>query len=82
MYFNKTFISLFKACVEMSRVSMNCYAATKHPSGNNGTIARTQSKEKPKVNKHAYNYGDIETSVSLDKYNGKMMFSIWGLYNR
>lgn len=67
----------------MSRVSMICYAATKHPHpGNNGANARAQSKEKPKVNKHANNYGDIEASVSLDKYNGKMMFSIWGLYNR
>lgn len=61
----------------MSTVSMNCYAAAKHPAGKKGTVARMQTKEKQKANKK--HYGDVET---LDKYNGKMMFSIWGLYNR
>lgn len=64
----------------MSRVSMSCYAATKHQ---NATVSRMQEKpkEKPKT-KPANKYGEMETSVSLDKYNGKLMNSIWGLYNR
>lgn len=63
----------------MSRVTMCCYAATKQK--NDVTVARMQPKEKPKT-KPASKYGEMETSVSLDKYNGKLMNSIWGLYNR
>lgn len=63
----------------MSRVSMCCYAATKHQSDD--TVARKQPKEKPKA-KPANKYGEMETSESLVKYNGKLMNSIWGLYNR
>lgn len=59
---------------------MNCYAAAKHPVVEKGTVARKQTKEKPKPNKK--HHKDVETTVLLDKYNGKMMFSIWGLYNR
>lgn len=61
----------------MSRVSMYCYAATKHQSD----VTVAFKKEKPKA-KPANKYGEMETSVSLDKYNGKLMNSIWGLYNR
>lgn len=66
----------------MSRLSMSCYAAAKHCPDRDGTVARMEPKEKPKTSKHKNKYGEIETAVSLDKYNGKMMFSIWGLYNR
>lgn len=66
----------------MTRISMSCYAAAKHHSQKETSVARIPPKEKPKVKKNANKYGESETSVSLDKYNGKMMFSIWGLYNR
>lgn len=61
---------------------MSCYAATKHASdgrtGPSSTARKTSNKKKPKHNK----YENAENELSLDKYNGKMMFSIWGLYNR
>lgn len=67
----------------MSRVAMSCYAAAKHPTEKSGSVACIQPKDKSKTaTKRPNKYGEIETSVSLDKYNGKMMFSIWGLYNR
>lgn len=59
---------------------MSCYAASKHIADE--TVARVQPKEKPKSTKPINKYGEMETSVSLDKYNGKLMNSIWGLYNR
>jgi len=67
-------------CNKMSRVTMSCYAASKHIADE--TVARVQPKEKPKPSKPINKYGEMETSVSLDKYNGKLMNSIWGLYNR
>jgi len=67
-------------CSKMSRVTMSCYAASKHIADE--TVARAQPKEKPKSSKPINKYGEMETSVSLDKYNGKLMNSIWGLYNR
>jgi hypothetical protein len=66
-------------CSKMSRVSMSCYAATKHA---DSTVARFPTKDKPKGGKPLNKYAEMETSVSLDKYNGKLMNSIWGLYNR
>lgn len=61
---------------------MSCYAAAKHVPEKEGAVARIQTKEKPKTTKRPNKYGEMETSVSLDKYNGKLMNSIWGLYNR
>lgn len=61
---------------------MSCYAAATHSCDKDPTVARMQPKEKPKPTKQANKYGEMETSVSLDKYNGKLMNSIWGLYNR
>jgi hypothetical protein len=63
-------------------MSMSCYAAAKQNKNQNSTVARTEPKEKPKTTKHVNKYGDMETSLSLDKYNGKLMNSIWGQYNR
>jgi hypothetical protein len=72
-----------KDCYKMSRMSMSCYAAAKHTTDKNSTVARIQPKEKPtKTTKHINKYADMETTLSLDKYNGKLMNSIWGLYNR
>lgn len=66
----------------MSRLAMSCYAATKHQyPEKDQKVARLQPKEK-KFSNGQNKYGEMETSVSLDKYNGKMMNSIWGLYNR
>lgn len=66
----------------MSRLSMSCYAATKNPCQFQDTkVARIQ-KEKKTSTERPNKYGEMETSVSLDKYNGKLMNSIWGLYNR
>lgn len=63
----------------MSRITMSCYAAAKHPcSDKDNKVARLKSKEKPMERK----YGETEATISLDKYNGKLMNSIWGLYNR
>lgn len=66
----------------MSRVAMSCYAAVKHVPEKDGNVARMQTKEKPKGGKNQNKYGEMETTVSLDKYNGKLMKAIWGLYNR
>lgn len=69
---------------EMSRLTMSCYAATKHqyPEADN-KVARVQAKEKkPSKERPANKYGEMDGTVSLDKYNGKLMNSIWGLYNR
>jgi hypothetical protein len=63
-------------------MSMSCYAAAKHNADKSATVARVQPKEKPKTTKHVNKYGDMESSLSLDKYNGKLMNSIWGQYNR
>jgi hypothetical protein len=64
----------------MSRVSMCCYAATKcNSKGGDGTVARLQNE---KTKTKATQYNEMETSIQLDKYNGKLMNSIWGLYNR
>ncbi|CRL02154.1 CLUMA_CG015058, isoform A [Clunio marinus] len=69
-----------RECNEMSRITMSCYAAAKHPqTGEKGTVARNYTG---KGKKHPKNYENSEALVELDKYNGKMMFSIWGLYNR
>lgn len=73
---------LFLDCNKMSRVTMSCYAASKHIPDRDGTVARMQPKEKPKSTKTGSKYGGMETSVSLDNYNEKLMNSIWGLYNR
>lgn len=61
---------------------MSCYAATHHNAHKDATVARMQPKEKPKATKPTSKYGEMETSVSLHKYNEKLMNSIWGLYNR
>jgi hypothetical protein len=66
----------------MSRLSMSCYAATKHSmvkENKDNKIARVQV-EKPRANDRPKKYGEVE--ILLDKYNGKLMNSIWGLYNR
>lgn len=63
----------------MSRISMSCYAATKHQySEKDNKIARLRPKDKPIERK----YTETEAPIMLDKYNGKLMNSIWGLYNR
>lgn len=63
----------------MTRIAMSCYAAAKHQSSEkDNKIARIQTKDKPAERK----YAETEATVSLDKYNGKLMNSIWGLYNR
>lgn len=65
----------------MSRIAMSCYAAAKHPcTDNDNKIARVVSKDKPKERK--YEKDGAISVISLDKYNGKLMNSIWGLYNR
>lgn len=63
---------------------MSCYAATKHQyPEKDSKVARVQSKEKKQGKERSANkYGEMEATVSLDKYNGKLMNSIWGLYNR
>ena len=57
---------------------MSCYAAAKHTD----TTVVKYSKDKPKGGKPLNIYAEMETTVSLAKYNGKLMNSIWGLYNR
>ena len=68
----------------MSRLAMSCYAATKHQyPDSDKKVARVQSKEKKQGKGRSSNkYGEMEATISLDKYNGKLMNSIWGLYNR
>lgn len=61
---------------------MSCYAAAKHVPAKNTTVSSMQTKEKPKTSKNQIKYGEMETTVLLDKYNGKLMKAIWGLYNR
>jgi hypothetical protein len=62
---------------------MSCYAATKHqyPEKDN-KVARMQVKEKKNSAERPNKYGEMESTIALDKYNGKLMNSIWGLYNR
>ena len=66
----------------MSRVTMSCYAAAKHNADRDETVARMQSKDKPRTSRNTNKYEEMATSIALDKYNGKLMNSIWGLYNR
>lgn len=65
----------------MSRITMSCYAASKHIPDKDGSVSRMKQAEKPKSTKPVNEYGEIKTSLSLDKYNGKLMNSIWGRYN-
>jgi hypothetical protein len=37
---------------------------------------------KPKDKPVERKYAETEAPIMLDKYNGKLMNSIWGLYNR
>lgn len=60
---------------------MSCYAAAKHSDNVVARKKHREHKEKQK-SKPVNKYAEMETSVSLDKYNGKLMNSIWGLYNR
>lgn len=76
-----SFLSSREDCSNMTRLSASCYAATKHGPGKDATVARVPKKEKSK-SKNQMKHGEMETTVSLDKYNGKLMNSIWGLYNR
>ena len=73
--------SLISDCIKMSRVTMSCYAASKHISGSGGSVAYIKPKDKLKSTKPVNNYG-TKISESLHNYNGKLMNSIWGLYNR
>lgn len=67
-------------CHKMSRISMSCFAATKNPPRDGNTVSRMKSKPKPKS--YAVKYEEVSSALSLDKYNQKLMNSIWGLYNR
>lgn len=65
----------------MTRIAMSCYAATKHQCLDKKAekkVARVMPKIKPAERK----YAETEATIALDKYNGKLMNSIWGLYNR
>lgn len=65
---------------KMTRIAMSCYAAAKHPSTDkDNKVARVMSKDKPAEQRK---YEKEGATISLDKYNGKLMNSIWGLYNR
>ena len=68
----------------MTRLAMSCYAATKHQyPDSDKKVARVQTKDKKQGKDRSSNkYGEMEATISLDKYNGKLMNSIWGLYNR
>lgn len=59
---------------------MACYAAAKHQNSekDQNKVARVKPIRKPIERK----YAETEAPIMLDKYNGKLMNSIWGLYNR
>lgn len=71
-----------KDCEKMSRVEMFCYSATRKQKGrDDGTVARVQ-KDKKKQNGKGNSYIEAESTISLEKYNKKLMNAIWGSYNR
>lgn len=61
---------------------MSCFAATTHSDRDGSTVSRMKPIEKPKPTKYGSKYEDVSSAISLDKYNQKLMNSIWGLYNR
>lgn len=68
---------------------MSCLAAKKYAKSDRdgegfgaGTVSRLKPKEKPKSSKYGSKYEEVSSALSLDKYNQKLMNSIWGLYNR
>jgi hypothetical protein len=58
---------------------MSCYAATKHQviSEKDSKVARIQSKDKKSTI-----FNNFAEAEMIDKYNGKLMNAIWGIYNR